>query len=62
MAASGNKITKRREQAGMTAGDLQIIFGLTTTQAIYRFFRISPISPSTQILLSSISVGQNASP
>ena len=37
MAATGNNILRLREQAGMTVKDLQIIFGFTTPQAIYKW-------------------------
>ena len=37
MAATGNNISRLREQAGMTVRDLQIIFGFATPQAIYKW-------------------------
>ena len=37
MAATGQNITRLREQAGLTVANLQQIFGFTTPQAIYKW-------------------------
>ena len=37
VAATGSRITELREQAGMSVRDLQIIYGFTTPQAIYKW-------------------------
>ena len=37
MAATGSRIIELREQAGMSVRDLQIIYGFTTPQAIYKW-------------------------
>ena len=37
MLATGNNISRLREQAGLTVKDLQTIFGFTTPQAIYKW-------------------------
>ena len=37
MFATGNNISRLREQAGLTVKDLQMIFGFTTPQAIYKW-------------------------
>ena len=37
MVATGNNISRLREQAGMSVKDLQIIFGFATPQAIYKW-------------------------
>lgn len=37
MVATGKNITKLREAAGLTAKDLQDIFGFATPQAIYKW-------------------------
>ena len=39
MAATGQNITRLREQAGLTVANLQQIFGFTTPQAIYKWQR-----------------------
>ena len=39
MAATGNNITRMRQNAGMTVKDLQDIFGFSTPQAIYKWQR-----------------------
>lgn len=37
MVATGNNISRLREQAGMSVRDLQSIFGFATPQAIYKW-------------------------
>ena len=37
MVATGNNITRLREQAGMSVRDLQNIFGFASPQAIYKW-------------------------
>ena len=37
MVATGNNISRLREQAGMSVRDLQTIFGFATPQAIYKW-------------------------
>ena len=37
MAATGKNIAKLRKNAGLSVKDLQIIFGFTTPQAIYKW-------------------------
>ena len=37
MVATGNNITRLREQAGMTVRDLQDVFGFASPQAIYKW-------------------------
>ena len=39
MAATGRNIACLRKKAGMTVNDLQMIFGFTTPQAIYKWQR-----------------------
>ena len=39
MAATGRNIACLRKNAGMTVNDLQMIFGFTTPQAIYKWQR-----------------------
>lgn len=37
MAATGKNITKLRQDAGLSVKDLQMLFGFTTPQAIYKW-------------------------
>jgi transcriptional regulator with XRE-family HTH domain len=37
MAATGKNIAKLRKNAGLSVKDLQIVFGFTTPQAIYKW-------------------------
>jgi transcriptional regulator with XRE-family HTH domain len=37
MAATGRNITKLRQDAGLSVKDLQMLFGFTTPQAIYKW-------------------------
>ncbi len=37
MAATGKNIAKLRKDAGLSVKDLQIVFGFTTPQAIYKW-------------------------
>ncbi len=37
MVATGNNITRLREQAGMSVRDLQNVFGFASPQAIYKW-------------------------
>ena len=37
MAATGRNITKLRQDAGLSVKDLQMMFGFTTPQAIYKW-------------------------
>ena len=37
MVATGRNIAKMRQNAGLTVKDLQIFFGFTTPQAIYKW-------------------------
>ena len=37
MAATGRNIARMRANAGLTVRDLQVIFGFTTPQAIYKW-------------------------
>ena len=37
MAATGRNIARMRQDAGLTVKDLQIFFGFTTPQAIYKW-------------------------
>lgn len=39
MTATGMNITRMRQNAGLTVRDLQVIFGFSTPQAIYKWRR-----------------------
>ena len=39
MAATGRNIMRMRQQAGMSVQDLQMVFGFSTPQAIYKWQR-----------------------
>lgn len=43
MAATGRNIARMRLRAGLTVRDLQLIFGFTTPQAIYKWQRGSAL-------------------
>ena len=43
MAATGRNIARMRLSAGLTVRDLQLIFGFTTPQAIYKWQRGSAL-------------------
>ena len=55
MVATGNNITKLREQAGMTVRDLQDVFGFASPQAIYKWQNgISMPTVDNLIVLSAV--------
>ena len=55
MVATGNNISRLREQAGMSVRDLQTIFGFATPQAIYKWQNgISMPTVDNLIVLSAI--------
>ena len=55
MVATGNNISRLREQAGMRVRDLQIIFGFATPQAIYKWQNgISMPTVDNLIVLSAV--------
>lgn len=55
MVATGNNITRLREQAGMTVRDLQNVFGFATPQAIYKWQNgISMPTVDNLIVLSEV--------
>ena len=55
MVATGNNITRLREQAGMTVRDLQNVFGFATPQAIYKWQNgISMPTVDNLIVLSAV--------
>ena len=55
MVATGNNISRLREQAGMSVRDLQIIFGFATPQAIYKWQNgISMPTVDNLIVLSAV--------
>ncbi|MBE6028862.1 MAG: helix-turn-helix transcriptional regulator [Clostridiales bacterium] len=55
MVATGNNITRLREQAGMTVRDLQDVFGFASPQAIYKWQNgISMPTVDNLIVLSAV--------
>ena len=55
MVATGNNISRLREQAGMSVRDLQTIFGFATPHAIYKWQNgISMPTVDNLIVLSAI--------
>ena len=55
VVATGNNISRLREQAGMSVRDLQIIFGFATPQAIYKWQKgISMPTVDNLIVLSAV--------
>ena len=55
MVATGNNITRLREQAGMTVRDLQNVFGFASPQAIYKWQNgISMPTVDNLIVLSAV--------
>lgn len=55
MVATGNNISRLREQAGMTVRDLQGVFGFATPQAIYKWQNgISMPTVDNLIVLSAV--------
>ena len=55
IVATGNNISRLREQAGMSVRDLQIIFGFATPQAIYKWQKgISMPTVDNLIVLSAV--------
>ncbi len=61
MAATGQNITRLREQAGLTVANLQQIFGFTTPQAIYKWQRGTalPTVDNLVILAAVLNTGIN---
>ena len=61
MSATGQNITRLREQAGLTVANLQQIFGFTTPQAIYKWQRGTalPTVDNLVILASVLNTGIN---
>ena len=55
MVATGNNITRLREQAGMSVRDLQNVFGFASPQAIYKWQNgISMPTVDNLIVLSAV--------
>ena len=55
IVATGNNISRLREQAGMSVRDLQNIFGFATPQAIYKWQKgISMPTVDNLIVLSAV--------
>ena len=55
IVATGNNISRLREQAGMSVRDLQTIFGFATPQAIYKWQKgISMPTVDNLIVLSAV--------
>ena len=55
MVATGNNITRLREQAGMSVRDLQNVFGFASPQAIYKLQNgISMPTVDNLIVLSAV--------
>ena len=55
VVATGNNISRLREQAGMSVRDLQTIFGFATPQAIYKWQKgISMPTVDNLIVLSAV--------
>ena len=61
MKATGQNITRLRQQAGLSVANLQQIFGFSTPQAIYKWQRGTalPTVDSLVILAAAFNTGIN---